>query len=472
MCGVRQKLLGETLSEEASNHLVDAPGSDRLPDVTVCLVFQLAESITVESADIWRAGPLPLSLSSLKAAQPFAGSAMVADRDARAGAFGSRVSRVLYEANRRTGGGRWHRVASAVSPEGVELLGVERLVAPHSLVGATWLIAHVRSDAASPELLFALKDDTSALRLWLDPLLAGNVRLGRPFFVSHTAHETASLPNPPEFDGVVSASDAWAWVTGVGVPSAAFSLATGQPLPGTRLDLSADWFVQVFRDGLAFVADTPGLMGTTHARLREYVRSIYLDVFLLTRIQMAALASLAGELSESDLRRWTAEALDSLEAQFLDFRWRVWWRSVTGGGKVVDRLLNAIHGQLGLQEDVERVTSDIDSLRSYVRTRLDAEVNRRNEEAVRRATLLGGLWSLVATIFLPWSLIFSAIAITTDPEPKNLVVALVLGGLISTALLVAFPGIRPPRAALHELRVRDTEANGDQAPGKLGPGAS
>ena len=85
-------------------------------------------------------------------------------------------------------------------------------------------------------------------------------------------------------------------------------------MPGTRLDLSADWFVQVFRDGLAFVADTPGLMGTTHARLREYVRSIYLDVFLLTRIQMAALASLAGELSESDLRRWTAEALDSLEA--------------------------------------------------------------------------------------------------------------------------------------------------------------
>lgn len=64
------------------------------------------------------------------------------------------------------------------------------------------------------------------------------------------------------------------------------------------------------------------------------------------------------------------------------------------------------------------------------------------------------------------------VAITTNPEPRNLVAALVLGGLITTVLLLAFPGIRPPRAALSELRIRDDAANAEETSAKLGPGAS
>jgi hypothetical protein len=155
--------------------------------------------------------------------------------------------------------------------------------------------------------------------------------------------------------------------------------------------LSQDWSALVLRDGAAFVgrvpaADSRYLSGSADA----YVRSIYLDVFLLGQIQREELGMLTEKLASlgGSLDRLTE--LFSLEEDVSRFRNTYWWQHLTSHG-TGNKLLVEFQRQHAMPQLFQQVIRELDDYSRYATLRAD----RQEQQQLSRVNILLSVLTLL-----------------------------------------------------------------------------
>lgn len=141
--------------------------------------------------------------------------------------------------------------------------------------------------------------------------------------------------------------------------------------------LSQDWSAMVLRDGVSFVGRTPV---TESPYLRDaadaYVRSIYLDSFLLGLIQHAELDAIMERLAELDGPLDRLPDLLVLEEDVSRFRNAYWWQHLTSHG-TGNRLLVEFQRQRAIPQLFEQVVRELDDHSRHATLRADRQEQRQ-----------------------------------------------------------------------------------------------
>lgn len=439
-----------------------------VPDVFFCVVFEGKRIDLVEPG--WQPGPLALSVVRLEHDAAFSGTEDSTDRRARSMHFAPRVEHTLYDPKQMgelpLGVGRWNLDLAKEpreGPAGLALVAWEYF-SPIELGEdrQAWFVAHLQlADDADPEAVaFDIGSPLGVASQWLRSQLATANVSTRPSLLSHMLWRSDTVPRLPSLPATLEwpAEAQWAWVLGTGIPPASFIPRGSDPIPGTEVSLSADWRARVFRHGVALIA-TSGSSATNHQLLRTFARSLYLDAFLLSRVQIRALRDFADELSQGRLEEITASQARALQGRFLELRRAILWSDVSQRGRNVEHLIHASHVEWELQSLYDKVREDLTDLATYVQT-LEAD-HRQQEDASRRAALehadqraaLTNLFlAILSTILLPLTVVFTIAQVAADPSPTVVLIAGLISIALMAALWIGFPGLRPSRDELNRLR--------------------
>ncbi|MEU2104499.1 MULTISPECIES: hypothetical protein [unclassified Nocardia] len=424
-------------------------------DVFACLIFQVRWTADrTPSACGWFPGPFPVPIPEIGSVAERGGEAAVADRTARAGYFSARVHDALYGAQYAVGGtGRWYRQMIRAAPDlhGATVHGWEVLLSPES----AYAVAHVQLSEQPVEVLSELTKARGDGRRWLSALV-GEVSFesGRPRVVSHLHWAGDRMPEPvpdPTTLGCWSETRRWQWFLASGT-----SVADGLPDPGDpgifddTVHLSGDWRALVLRDGVNYTALTSTDTTDFHTVARAYVRSIHLDAVLLGSLQLNALHRIADSIADIRVDRTGAGPVETLEAEILDTRAKLWWNNVSERGVQVADVLRAFQRQHRMTELYAQVVADLDDISRYLqarRARLEDEAlaeakarQRRTEERRRvfedRDRRNQTTIALISFLLLPFAVTFAGAAVLTDPSVAafagSIVAALVLGLIVAT----------------------------------------
>ncbi|MEU1464049.1 hypothetical protein ABZ467_25730 [Streptomyces sp. NPDC005727] len=373
----------------------------------------------------WAEGPLPALLAD--------GSA--ADRDRRLTYFEPRVGESLFGTPARPS--RWHlrRPAGADDPavEAMELLRVPAVAGlRESDAGLCVLHVHL-GDAPLTELaaLAALPTDHARLT----KLLPRGVRVADETSRAWTlAHVTFPQGPPPAVMPAAYASwgthDQWLWLLASRSPLDRFAPdPEDSGLFAGRVRFSADWQALVLRDGAAFVGLSPDPGGdrTFHAAAAHHVHTLYLDVFLLGRLQYLGANSLANTVCALTARDCDARRLLRLESRLIELRRALWSSHITSRGKA-NELLERFQEQHRLDQLLAHTGSGLAETARYV----EATRSRRSSVAL----------GLLSAVGLPFGVAYAAGALWGAPGPWTLLVATVVALLLTVAAFLLLPPLR------------------------------
>jgi hypothetical protein len=447
--------------------------------VPVCLVDGVAERVEDAAADEaeapdaegprWVEGPLPLEFTDDRQQLTPANTA------ARRTYFDDRAARVLYGKRRR-----WHLPDVTAEPlvAGLSVTAVERWQfasveqseqadqpeqpdqsdQPDQRDPAAILVLHL--DLGDEHQLEALNDivrfkhPSADLRGWVRTAGLGATvpdSVGRAFAITFA---TPSASPWPEVSERLTARgwtplEQWTWFLASVTPSHRFVPAgTDVEAVGEVFALSDDWSARAIRDGVAFVADRP-YRGRPKGSRRDflydaevYVRTLYVDTFLLAMAQQLELRRLANLLAGIEDPADDPEGLLDLERETSRFRNTYWWQHLTQHG-TANTLLRSFQAQHRLPELLDQVTAE---LRDYGR-QSQLRARRRSEAAAHTTNLL---LLLLALLGVPLASVQMAMIVADRGVEGVLIALLVLTVLIVVAdiLLMAFPRARSALRAL------------------------
>jgi hypothetical protein len=392
---------------------------------SACVVFDVEFGGAGPGLVGWDEGPLPVAL----------GGGAVADRRRRLTYFEPRVAESLYGAPARPV--RWHRRWAPGEPDG----GVEavELLALPAVVGAGegrrgLAVLHFRLGGA-PLAEMADLADLAANRKRYSGLLPAGVRVAgsarRAWTLCHVTFTDGRLPEvmPSAYAGW-GARDQWLWLLASATPTHRFppDPEDGELFAG-RVRMSADWQALVLRDGAAFVGTSPDPGGDSvfHATAAALVRTLYLDAFLLGRLQVLGVNALANSLAGLGIRESHVRRLQALEGRLIELRRALWSSHITTRAKA-NELLERFQEQHRLPQLLDQVGTGLADTARFV------EAGR-----TRRGGLAVGLLSAVG---LPFGVAYAAGALWGNPGPLTLLVSTVVALVVTGLLFVLLPPLR------------------------------
>ncbi|MDF6023138.1 hypothetical protein [Streptomyces sp. JH34] len=373
----------------------------------------------------WTEGPLPALLSD--------GSA--ADRDRRLTYFEPRVGESLFGTPARPS--RWYlRHPGGADEPAVEAMELLRVPAAAGLrerdAGLCVLHVHLGDDPRTDlTALAALPTDHGRLAKLLPRGVRVAAGASRAWTLTHVTFPHGPPPAVmPAAYAAWETHDQWLWLLASRSPLERFAPdPEDTALFAGRVRFSADWQALVLRDGTAFVglSPDPGGEGTFHATAAHHVHTIYLDVFLLGRLQHLGANSLANTVSALSAREADAHRLLRLEGRLIELRRALWSSHITSRGKA-NELLERFQEQHRLEQ-----------LLTHAGTGL-AETARHVEAArSRRASVALALLSAVG---LPFGVAYAAGALWGTPGPWTLLVATAVAVLLTAAAFASLPPLR------------------------------
>jgi hypothetical protein len=374
----------------------------------------------------WVQGPLPLPMSG-----------GVTDRERRMTYFEPRVADSLYGTASRPA--RRHRIlppapASQDRPviEAVELLDLPPVLG--AAAGKGIAVFHIRLSDDPLGDLPRLKD-LAQMGDEYGRLLPDGVRPARPalraWTLAHVTFDDGVAPEvmPQAYAGW-GARDQWLWLLASATPFSRFppdpeddGLFTG------RVRFSADWQALVLRDGAAFLATSPDTGDDTgfHSTAAVLARTVYLDAFLLGRLQVLGVNSLANSLAGLRAADTQARRLLALEGRQIELRRALWSSHITVHGKG-NELLECFQRQHRLPELLAQAGTALTDAARFVET-----------SHARRITLAVGLLS---TVGLPFAVSYAAGALWGEPGPWTLLISTLAALVMTVLLFVAIPPLR------------------------------
>lgn len=161
--------------------------------------------------------------------------------------------------------------------------------------------------------------------------------------------------------------------------------------------LSGSWRAQALHEGAAFVGIRMN-DGTSFLDQQApvYVRSIYLDSFLLGISQLASLQRLADEIADLDPSDDGAR-LDRLRGEFLEFRQRSWWQHIAASS-ISDRLLIAYQSSRRAESLFREVTEEIEQFSSQMTQRAADRANALLAFVAVAAFMVSVVWPFVEAL--------------------------------------------------------------------------
>jgi len=279
-------------------------------------------------------------------------------------------------------------------------------------------------------LTVASLDRSAALSRLLPDGLVASAGTVKPHMITHiTFAHRLRKPMDRRYSGW-SASRQWLWLVASGTSPRDHSPdPADEDLFRGLVRFSADWQALVLRTGVAFVGTSsdPGGDDTFHAAAQRYVRSIYLDVFLLGRMQLVAINDLANSIATGLSPHTSAVDLAAFEQRLFDIRHRLWLRHVTVRGKG-NELLRQFQQQHRLDEQIGDIVANLnDSARS-----VEVMTNRSINNAVAVLTTLG----------LPFGVSYAAAAVLAEPSPAVLLMTTLVGLLLAVLATLVFTPVR------------------------------
>ena len=397
-------------------------GDTRVRRVTACLIVPVTfEDVT---AITWPTGPLPLTM-------PRDGHNVEVTKELRLTYFRSRVLRAIYER-------RWY-VLRDQPLSCANLFGVELAALPDDLQlqsgVAVYHLSLAEQDINALARLSRLEGSPTACvtrdklqaELPLGVIIEEGTR--RAWTAAHATFADDS-PRPLDPQLPWTPRDQWLWVTASMTPLEDYPPSPDdQSLLTSRVRLSRDWDALVLRDGIGFVGATAddGDPANFHAVADALVHTVYLDIFLLTRLQLLAMNALADQLAQAGLTPQDRRVLSNLELRLASFRKTLWWESVSIYGRA-NHLLETAQEQLGLPRLMSQIIADLRDIASFVEAR-----------AARRTN---ALLALLTVVGLPFGLSYaSAITITTPSVLLFAVTSVIAIGVV-VLLLAIIPAAR------------------------------
>ncbi|WP_258054912.1 hypothetical protein [Streptomyces sp. Ru71] len=369
-------------------------------------------------------------------------AAGVADRERRMTYFEPRVGESLYGSADRPS--RWHRSVTPPLPvldgapdapavEAMELLRLPPVLASDAPRRAV-LVLHLRLSGAPLEDLPRVRD-LAAMRERYARLLPAGMRPleseRKAWVLSHVTFDDGTPPEVmPEAYAAWGARDQWLWLLASATPVDRFPPdPEDEELFAGRVRLSADWQALVLRDGAAFVGTSPDPGGAAgfHPAAGVLVHSIYLDAFLLGRLQVLGVNLLANALAGLPTRTAEARRLLSLERKQIELRRALWSSHITvhGNGNALLERFQQQHRLPGLLAQAGTALADA---ARYVET-----------ARARRSGLAIGLLS---TIGVPFAVTYSAGALWGSPGPRTFVVCTLAAVVATVVVFLAIPALR------------------------------
>jgi hypothetical protein len=405
----------------------------------------------------WRRGPLPVTIPGFRGP----GTPSVADTAARIQYFAERIQPALYgdHIDGVDSTPRWHMFTANDQPDehGSLIEGWELL-----RYGETdcLLVAHIQLGPDPLVSLFSLVQPQSASRSWIEASLPGPISLhaGRPRSLTHLLWEGDEIPEPdlnPRMLATLSSwttIQRWQWFLASGVAADAFLPDPASPdlFDGT-VYLSRDWRALVLRDGIAFVAMTPYDPDHTafHSKARSYIRSIHVDALLLGILQLNALSQQADLTSQLGSVELDPNHITRLESDLLRLRARVWWEDIGQRGTQTSEVLRAFQRQHRLAALYRKIVEDLtdasrytlarqaataDAARAIETARREARDEAHRAEEMRKQDFERTI-TLVSFILLPTSIVFSAMALWSNPSRILWVISVILSLILVTVTI-------------------------------------
>lgn len=340
----------------------------------------------------WQAGPLPVDW-------PYG----VIGREQRETYFESRIAARIYDEHRRSwrAAPAWPEADDIATPRVIEMLLTGAEDAPGS---AALIVIHVELRGPDPVAAMhalvglgpaGLPDGPGRLRPYIERIVPGCTFATSRARAFGIALETTDADRAPVIPGRVG--EGWS-----PEEEELFRLASSTPAGGpvgfplhpaardevleSFVPLSQDWEALVLRDGAGF----RGLRAPTEDprdffRFAEaYVRTIYLDVFLVGEVQRDWLARLADDVAAVGDPTRAPKQLAALEHELTTFRNTFGWQHVTRHGHASD-LLAAYRRQHRLDELGDQVTEKLKDFNEQIRT----EAATRQSVALERLAYLG-----------------------------------------------------------------------------------
>ncbi|WP_306321589.1 MULTISPECIES: hypothetical protein [unclassified Streptomyces] len=389
---------------------------------SACLVFDV-ELPPGEPRD-WSPGPLPAVLADA-----------AADRDWRLTYFEPRVGASLFGTDERPA--RWHLRRPPTGPD-PEIAALELLRVPEAAgLGSDrhgLAVLHVRL-ATDPLAELTALADLERQRTRFQGLLPDGVRIEEDASRAWTvAHATFAEGEPPQVmpDSYAEwrGRDQWLWLLASKTPLDRFAPdPEDTELFAGRVRFSADWQALVLRDGAAFVGTSPDPGGddTFHATAAHHVHTLYLDVFLLARLQFLGANALANELSEVRARESDAARLMRLEKRLVELRHALWSTHITSHDKS-NELLERFQRQRRLDQLLSHTGSGLADTARFV----EAGRSRRTSLAL----------SLLSAVGLPFGMAYSAAAVWGSPGGWALLASTAAALVVTVLLFVLLPPLR------------------------------
>jgi hypothetical protein len=392
---------------------------------SACVVFDVELDGTGPALTGWDEGPLPVAF----------GDGAAADRGRRMTYFEARVGESLYGTPARPA--RWHRRQPPGGPDGA-VEAVEVLALP-AVVGGDegrrgLAVVHVRLGNA-PLAEMAHLADLAANGERYGGLLPAGARMARSarraWTMCHVTfadgHPPSVMPSPYAQWG---ARDQWLWLLASATPPHRFPPdPEDHELFAGRVRMSADWQALVLRDGTAFLGTSPdpGDGSVFHATAEVLVHTLYLDAFLLGRLQVLGVNALANSLAGLSARQAHARRLQVLEGRLIELRRALWSSHITSRAKA-NELLERFQEQHRLPQLLVQVGTGLGDTARYV------EAGR-----TRRGALAVGLLSAVG---LPFGIAYAAGALWGEPGPLTLLVSTVVAVVVTGLMFVVLPPLR------------------------------
>ncbi len=413
-------------------------------DCYACLVFEVSRSSTgPPENEGWRYGPLPIPLSGVNG-----GPRQVTDAKTRASYFAPRVHTALYGLDSENGfTGRWHQEFQSPRDRHDSAIEAFELL---KYANRYLLIAHMQLGPNPVDSLATLAAAAGEGREWVVSNAPNRLQFkeGRPYLLSHLYWMGFPIPEPPISEDAERAFSTWAtvqrwqWLLASANSDSVLPDTEAPQLMDGLVWLSSDWRALVLRQGVAYVALTPHTEGAAsfHRLARVYVRSIHLDALLLGLLQTRALHELADATAVIGRGDVTASEVARLEGELLGIRARLWWQDIAHRARQTSDILRAFQSQHELPMLYAKIVQDLTDASRYLSAQeaLKAEISqaadlarrevqeiaRREDE--RRQQEFQQLLTLVSFVLLPMSIIFSGMALWSNPSQRLGIVSVLI----------------------------------------------
>lgn len=398
----------------------------------ISVVFDASRSGALDAS--WAVGPAPFRYTDTQF-----GHTVTADRAARSAHYFPRTASVLFgDADDPT---RFHRAVEVACGEHIiEMVELVR----NPLLDRDLIVLHITlqsmSETSLPGAVESLGRRIQVLhRDSVSEACGAGIKVLRPRYRVVYTHLTGDVGYPLGSGSGLNSMQQWLRILASAVdPGAESSIPVDLDDPALRtgtVHLSGSWRAQVLRDGAAFVGYESD--GASMAFLSEsapcYVRSIYMDAFLLGMMQVIWLNALADRMPVLD-QGSTMDSLQTVHRSLLRFRNTMWWQHAASSG-ISNNLLLEFQNQQSVAVLLEELVVGVDGL--------SVLASEAHAERVNAAL------SLITLVALPLGLVMTAVQILSSDGVAWMLSALVIGLVLGLVALL-HPAIRSTLPKRHQ----------------------